>query len=101
MKHKIAPIQEAIQKAEEINKNLTAYDFDACSCVQIEDEEGSSWFLHSAFVLRYKSYYLVFAEHHDTMVFHKDDVTNIQQLQLENMLIKNVKDFEPIKWGDK
>lgn len=68
-------MEDAEAKAREINKSLSAYDFNPDFCIQIKTDEGCDWFLTSAFALSYERYYLIFAEHHNPICIAKNDVT--------------------------
>ncbi len=75
MKHKPITMREAEVKAKEVNKSLSAYDFNPDCCVQIKTDEGCEWFLRSAFALTYGRFYLIFGEHHHPICIAKNDVT--------------------------
>ncbi|NIQ15816.1 MAG: hypothetical protein GTO02_15895, partial [Candidatus Dadabacteria bacterium] len=69
---KFTSYHEAVQVAKETE--LSAYDFDPYSLVEIVHEEGTILHYKSAFIKEWKDYILVFTEHHGTHVYHKSDL---------------------------
>lgn len=69
-------------KAREINGKLSAYDFSPANYVRVVTDEGFELTLPSAFVLVDGDWYMVFAEHHNPQVFHKEDVEQIFEWQI-------------------
>lgn len=91
---------EVEKKAKQIEDSLSAYDFKPDHYVRVVTDEGCDFTFASAFVLRYYQHYIVFAEHHDPMVFHKEDVTSIYQFKIVSHGEKDFQDahyFEPVK----
>ncbi len=61
-------------EAKELNGKLSAYDFTPNNYVRVVTDEGFEATIPSAFVVTRDDWYIVFAEHHDPKVFHKDDI---------------------------
>jgi hypothetical protein len=58
-------------------------------------DEGSIFYLSSSFVDMYENddgeWYIIFSEHHDTKVYHKDDVAWIKQFKPGEINISKTK----------
>lgn len=66
--------KEAEQVAKEIDKKLSAYDFNPYSLTEIIHEEGTILHYRSAFAKEWQDWIFVFTEHHGTHVYHKSDL---------------------------
>lgn len=89
--------KEAVAKADEINKSLSAYDFSSSQCVHVETDEGFEAIIPSAFALKCDDWILILAEHLNPFVFHIDDVQYCYEMTVtkhQNALPK-VEDFIP------
>lgn len=75
-------IESAKIMAKTVDTELTIDDFDPTFCVEIESENGNRVFIQAAFVLTWKDYYLLFAEHDEPRVFHKTDVRKLAQYKM-------------------
>ena len=60
------------QIAEDYGRKLRLEDFN--NYVQVIHEEGTVLFYHNATVRKYKNWYFVYPEHHNTLVYHVDEV---------------------------
>ena len=69
-------INEARKVAENIDKNLNGYDL--CYTALINHEDGSFHVVKNAIVFQWNDYYLVFAEHAKSEVYHKEDASVFQ-----------------------
>ncbi len=91
---KSSTLKEAEAKAKEINDSLRATDFHS-NYVRLRTDEGFEVTFPSAFVVRYKDWYIIFAEHHDPHVYHEGDVEQIFEYQItkHQYEIPKLKDF--------
>lgn len=78
MQHKSGTLQEAEAVAKEFNQLLTAYDFQY-RFVRVITDEPADFTFPSAFTVVWKEWYIVFAEHHNPHIFHKDDIYDIYE----------------------
>jgi hypothetical protein len=66
---------DALKAAQEHEKTLSSYAFSGYEIVVIIHEEGSVLVFRSAFALEYGAYLLIFTEHHNYHVYHKNELT--------------------------
>lgn len=71
--------KEACQIAKEVDKNLTAYDFNSDDLVVVQHIEGTQLMYRCAFLKEWKNYILIFTEHHKSLVYDKDDLYSYNQ----------------------
>lgn len=74
-------INEARKIAENIDKKLSGYDL--CYTALINHGDGSFHVVKNAIVFQWNDYYLVFAEHADYTVYHKEDASVFQLNEIE------------------
>jgi len=91
---KFKTLVDAEAKATEIEDSLSAYDFAGSTFVHIRTHEKYQAEIPNAFVLTYGEWYIIFAEHHNPICFHKDDVEEIWYYSPIRG-IKDAKDFKP------
>jgi hypothetical protein len=80
-------INEARKFAENIDKNLSGYDL--CYTALINHEDGSFHVVKNAIVFQWNDYYLVFAEHANYEVYHKEDASVLQLNEIEIDKVNN------------
>jgi len=92
-------LKEAEAKADEIDAKCSAYDFKGNNYVRVVTDEGLELIMPNAFALEFGDWYLLFAEHHDPMCFHKEDVKGIFEFSItkHQSQIKKVNNFKPVK----
>lgn len=71
-----------------VDRGLRADDPRFTRTVHFVDEEGTVMIIRSAFVVWYKGWYCIFAEHHQTKIVHQDDV--LAMFQYEHVSIDQV-----------
>lgn len=80
--------KQALDILEEFDSNLLASDFSSDSHIYILEEDGSSMLLASAFLVDINQEYIgVLAEHHDPMVFHKEELITYKQFTLKTDIL--------------
>lgn len=75
----MASYTEALRVAREADNKLTAYDFHCDNLVVVLHEEGTQLMFRSAFLKKWMDWVFIFTEHHNTLVYHKDDLHSYAQ----------------------
>lgn len=100
MKYISKDLRDVEKEAKKLEDSLSAYDFKSNHYVHISTEEGCEHTVASAFVLTHGDWYIIFSEHHDFMIFGKDDVTKIYEFKIlyhKNSEFTEIDDFKPVK----
>ena len=73
--------KRALEVAQQLNKYMTCYDFPYFVIVYHDD--GTFHIMRSALAYEWDEYYLVFAEHAQPQVFHKEESTVFQLKEVD------------------
>lgn len=73
--------REALEVLSKYGKTLRATDFHPDSYVMIHHEEGTTLFYASAFMVKWKDWIFVYAEHHGDHAFHQSDLSACHQFK--------------------
>lgn len=85
--------KDALNILEDINKDLTAYDFKPQSAVMVHGiDDCTSMIFHSAFALKFSNWFLVFTEHSGNHIFHDDEFSVLSFTKPD--IIVDVGEFE-------
>jgi len=79
-------MQEAQEVANQLDERLTSYDLIYTAIVYHDD--GSFHVLRNAIVYKWHDYFMIFGEHHQPQVLHKDDGSVLQLLETASDEIK-------------
>ena len=67
-------MKKAMEFADEYDRGLKATDKRLNRCALVVCDDGSRFFVQSAFLVRKGDFIIMIAEHYQTHVFHEDDV---------------------------
>lgn len=96
-------LKEVEEKAQKLNREMSAYDFAPNTYVKVTTDEGAEFLYPSAFFLKQGDWFVVFAEHHNPVVFHSGDINALYSYEVKQYRtdVKEMDDFKPVDWKKK
>lgn len=95
MRKKMMNLQEVKDAAVELKGKMSAYDFKPNTYVHVRTDDCFEANIPSAFILKHGSWYIIFAKHHDPLVFCESDVEQIYQYEITQSQIEELDKFKP------